>query len=176
MLPSRWQLLRLPCLRRRRNRAVLERQPTSDWFRGRVQPKDAISCRQLNCVCPAGQGASRFVPRVHPKMNTGKEPVKCGMRPSSLPSSLRYDAASCFDAARSAECAPIWFPSSPSLVRRAGAARPPSSDFRLRKASPRRVGATSCPCGIRQWGALVIAHPFSSRRDLHFKRGRIISP
>ena len=44
-------------------------------------------------------------PIVHPKMNTGKEPFKCGMRPSSLPSSLRYDAASCFDAAK--ECAPI---------------------------------------------------------------------
>jgi hypothetical protein len=44
---------------------------------------------------------------VHPKMNTGKEPFKCGMRPSSLPSSLRYDAASCFDAARRAESAPI---------------------------------------------------------------------
>jgi hypothetical protein len=42
-------------------------------------------------------------PIVHPKMKTGKEPFKCGMRPSSLPSSLRYDAASCFDAARSAE-------------------------------------------------------------------------
>jgi hypothetical protein len=51
-----------------------------------------------------------FAPIDHPKMNTGKEPFQCGMRnaecgerPSSLPSSLRYDAASCFDAARSAE-------------------------------------------------------------------------
>jgi len=36
-----------------------------------------------------------------------KRVFKSGMRPSSLPSSLCYDAASCFDAARSAdlECA-----------------------------------------------------------------------
>ena len=48
-----------------------------------------------------------FPPIVHPKMNTGKETFQCGMRPSSLPSSLRYAAASCFDAARRAalECA-----------------------------------------------------------------------
>ena len=39
---------------------------------------------------------------VHSKMKSVKEPFKCGMRPSSLPFSLRYDAASCFDAARSA--------------------------------------------------------------------------
>jgi hypothetical protein len=38
-----------------------------------------------------------IAPIVHPKLNTGKEPFKCGMRPSSP----------CFDAARSAECAPI---------------------------------------------------------------------
>jgi hypothetical protein len=36
-----------------------------------------------------------------------KRVFKSGMRPSALPSSLRYDAASCFNAARSAECAPI---------------------------------------------------------------------
>ena len=40
-------------------------------------------------------------------MNNGKEPFRSGLRPSSLPSSLRYAAASCFHAARSAdlECA-----------------------------------------------------------------------
>jgi hypothetical protein len=55
-----------------------------------------------------------IAPIVHTKMKTGKEPfqcgmrnAECGMRPSSLPSSMRYDAASCFDAARSAESAPI---------------------------------------------------------------------
>jgi hypothetical protein len=86
-------------------------------------------------------------PIVHPKLNTGKEPFKCGMLPSSLPSSLRYDAASCFDAARSA----------------------PQFDFRHRPAScaspceitpaPRlpvvfavfhwASHAPRCPCGIR---------------------------
>jgi hypothetical protein len=53
------------------------------------------------------RGTRALPPNVHPKMNTGKERFQCGMRnaecgerPSSLPSSLRYDAASCFDAAR----------------------------------------------------------------------------
>ena len=46
------------------------------------------------------QARDKFAPIVHRKMKTGKEPFQCGMRnaecgerPSSLPSSLRYDAA-----------------------------------------------------------------------------------
>ena len=46
------------------------------------------------------RGTHALPPIVHTKMKTGKEPFQCGMRnaecgerPSSLPSSLRYDAA-----------------------------------------------------------------------------------
>jgi len=66
------------------------------------------------------------------------------MRPSSLPSSLRYAAASCFDAARSAE----WeirrlrrlhrfhFPHLRKSAKSADkTSRPPASDFRHRQAS-----------------------------------------
>jgi hypothetical protein len=40
---------------------------------------------------------------MNPENEYRKREFQCGMRPSSLPSSLRYDAASGFDAARSAE-------------------------------------------------------------------------
>ncbi len=61
-------------------------------------------------ISPPRNRQPPIAPIVQPKMKTGKERFKCGMRPSSLPSSLpplsdfgetsRYDAASCFDAAR----------------------------------------------------------------------------
>jgi len=65
-----------------------------------------------------------YYPFVHLKMNSGKEPFKCGMHPSSLLSSLRYNAASCFDAARSAECGPL-------VVRREVWANPQAGHFGL---------------------------------------------
>jgi hypothetical protein len=74
VLPSRWQRLLLLCPRRRRNRAVPGRSPTSDLFRDLIQPTGALSCRQLNCDCPAGQAravlcnpnyAIKSVPRQH---------------------------------------------------------------------------------------------------------------
>ena len=62
-----------------------------------------------------------------PKMNTRKEPFKCGVRPSSLPSSLRYDAASCFDAARSAETRKKTWPpiARSSFFKGSACGRPP---------------------------------------------------
>jgi hypothetical protein len=69
----------------------------------------ALKCRAI-VIMSLRDGQTPIAPIVHPKLNTGKERFQCGMRnaecgerPSSLLSSLRYDAASCFDAARSAE-------------------------------------------------------------------------
>ena len=99
----------------------------------RVRPCPSV-VKNSNATCPNRPSQNEYRKRV----------FKCGMRPSSLPSSLRYDAASCFDAARSAgwlnnkatkeqsfavlvawflgcskkfPSASIRFPSSPSIVR-----------------------------------------------------------
>jgi len=78
--------------------------------RGLAHSKTLRVCRGRS-EFPPGFGLrqpSAAFPLNRPSQNENRKRVfKCGMRPSSLPSSLRYDAASCFDAARSAESAPI---------------------------------------------------------------------
>jgi hypothetical protein len=106
-----------------------------------------VAPRRPNANCPN-----------RPSQNECRKRVfKCGMRPSSLPSSLppasdfgetsRYDAASCFDAARSAS----QFDFRP---RPASCASPceimPAPRLPIVSAVFHRAShATSCPCGNR---------------------------